>query len=160
MLKSVSTKPIVKTSGKYYMLSRTNHFLSSPIRSREMDTYNMSLPQPYYYPRTMLYTFDKSHLVDDFYMDVRMMTTSKFPRLETSQVKLTKGQIWLDIRQDFSNDSLGEFNITERNLDETLYLAKLLKSNVYVIHKYYCETSKIKLQGTFLPVLQKYIDTN
>lgn len=158
MLTSISNKPYVKTSKNYYTLSRNNHFLSSPIRSYEMDVYNKSLPKQFYYPQTMLYTFEKDYMVDNFYMELRKIGVQHFPRLETDQVKLTKGKIWIDIILNFSEKNIEEFYITKTNLDETLFLAKKLKTNIYIIHKYYCDSSKIKLQGTFLPILQQYID--
>lgn len=143
--------------GLYSVISRSHHFLSSPIRSVELDTYNKTLPKSLYYPPTMLYTFDKRYVADDFYLDAYRMGATRFPRLETQSVKITTGHAWLNVCQDLRRNIIEEeCHIIEGTFEDTIELAKRLKSNLFIIHKYHCEFAKIKLLGSFLPIIQTY----
>lgn len=171
MIHNLTKTTISQSRKNYYILGRTQkeqqgrnihhpkryEFISSSIRSKELDLYKKTLTdKSFYYPNSALLVFDKDFLAEKFYEDVTQMGGVSFPKLELTRAQLWKGQLEFITKEETETKSM--LQMMEMNFDDLLEISKLVKSNLFMVQKYKCISPTVYIYGAFLPILLNYID--
>ena len=172
MIHNITKTTISQSRKNYYILGRTQkeqqgraihhpkryEFISSSIRSKELELYQKTLPnKSLYYPNSALLVFDKAFLAETFYEDVAQMGGMSFPRLELTRTQLCKGQLMFIAKEETEVKS--KLQMMEMNFEDLIEISKLIKSNLFMVQKYKCLPPTIYTYGAFLPILLNYMDS-
>lgn len=172
MIHNITKITISQSQKNYYILGRTQkeqqgrsihhpkryEFISSSIRSKELELYKKTITNPsIYYPNSALLVFDKEFLAEDFYQDVAQLGKISFPALHLTRAQLWKGQLVFTAKEETEAKEM--LQMIELSFEDLLGISKLVKSNLFMVQKYKCISSMVYIYGAFLPILLDYVDS-